>query len=152
MVTESVIPCTGSGWRGLRRNVLPRVAQLPGGLDFTAAMSARAVLSDSRVVEVSIPYERRLGRSKLSVVKDGIRVLVAVLASARTVRSGRRAGREGALTPSLDDGPRAAEREAIGRAAVRARPSLRRRKGRRTWSRVDSHPEGRECPDANACR
>jgi hypothetical protein len=92
MVTESVIPRTGSGWRGVRRSVLPWVAQLSDGLDFTAAMSARAALSGSRVVEVPIPYERRLGRSKLSVVKDGIRVLVAILASARGVRSERRGG------------------------------------------------------------
>jgi len=88
---RAVSDCT-SGQRVLRRNVLPWVAQLPDGLDFTAAMSARAVLSGSRVVEVPIPYERRLGRSKLSVVKDGMRVLVAILASALAVRSERRAG------------------------------------------------------------
>ena len=39
-------------------------------------MSARALLEDKLpLVEVPMPYAERVGRSKLSVVKDGLRFL-----------------------------------------------------------------------------
>src|SRR3972149_10610279 len=60
-----------SGMRVFKREVLERIYPLPDGLNLTPVMSTRAVHEGIRMVEVPIPYSERLGRSKLSVVRDG---------------------------------------------------------------------------------
>ena len=68
-----------SGMRVVRRACLPRLFPLPDRLQFTPAMSARALLSsDLRICEVPSPYHERVGRSKLRVVQDGLRFLKVV--------------------------------------------------------------------------
>jgi hypothetical protein len=72
---------TASGMRVIRRDALRHLYPLPDGLHFTPAMSARALLDDHlRIVEVPIAYEERVGESKLSVVRDGVRFLRTILA------------------------------------------------------------------------
>jgi glycosyltransferase involved in cell wall biosynthesis len=74
---------TASGMRVVRRSSLARLFPLPDGLQFTPAMSARAMLSNTiRIREVDMPYRERVGQSKLSVVKDGVRFLVVILETA----------------------------------------------------------------------
>lgn len=68
-----------SGMRVIRREVLPRLYPLPDGLNFTPVMSTRAVHEQLKMVEVAIPYKERLGRSKLSVVRDGTRFLNSII-------------------------------------------------------------------------
>jgi glycosyltransferase involved in cell wall biosynthesis len=68
-----------SGMRVFRREVLERLYPLPDGLNFTPVMSTRAVHEGVQVVEVPIPYKERLGRSKLNVVRDGVRFLQTIL-------------------------------------------------------------------------
>jgi glycosyltransferase involved in cell wall biosynthesis len=70
---------TASGMRVIRRDALPDLYPLPDGLHFTPAMSARALLSDLRIVEVPMPYAERVGESKLHVLRDGVRFLVAIM-------------------------------------------------------------------------
>ncbi len=67
-----------SGMRVIRREVLPLLYPLPDGLNFTPIMSLRAIHEGLKVVEVPIPYHERVGRSKLSVVKDGLRYLQSI--------------------------------------------------------------------------
>lgn len=62
---------SASGMRVFRKEILPRIYPLPDGLNLTPVMSTRAIYEDIKMVEVPIPYSERLGRSKLSVVKDG---------------------------------------------------------------------------------
>jgi glycosyltransferase involved in cell wall biosynthesis len=69
---------TASGMRVIRRDALAELYPLPDGLHFTPAMSARALLSDLRIVEVPMPYAERIGESKLHVLRDGVRFLVAI--------------------------------------------------------------------------
>ncbi len=64
---------TASGMRIIRKDILARLYPLPDGLDFTPAMSTRAIHENLKIVEVPIPYAERIGRSKLSVVRDGVR-------------------------------------------------------------------------------
>ncbi len=64
-----------SGMRVFRREILERIYPLPDGLNLTPVMSTRAVHEGVKVVEVPIPYKERVGRSKLSVVRDGSRFL-----------------------------------------------------------------------------
>jgi hypothetical protein len=68
-----------SGMRVLRASALPRLYPLPDGLNFTPVMSTRCVHEDLRVIEVPIAYTERLGRSKLSIVRDGTRFLKTIL-------------------------------------------------------------------------
>jgi hypothetical protein len=76
--------------RVIRRDALEHLYPLPDGLHFTPAMSARALLEDRlRLVEVPMPYAERVGRSKLSVLKDGLRFLTVILRAAVAYRPSR---------------------------------------------------------------
>lgn len=68
-----------SGMRVFKRQVLEHLYPLPDGLNFTPVMSTRSAHENMRVVELPIPYKERIGRSKLSVVKDGMRFLRTIL-------------------------------------------------------------------------
>lgn len=64
---------SASGMRVFRREILPQIYPLPDGLNLTPAMTTRALHEDLKIVEVPIAYSERIGRSKLSVVRDGMR-------------------------------------------------------------------------------
>jgi len=68
-----------SGMRVFRADTLDRLYPLPDGLNFTPVMSTRAVHEKIKMVEIAIPYQERRGRSKLSVVRDGMRFLQTIL-------------------------------------------------------------------------
>jgi len=68
-----------SGMRVFRRDALEAIYPLPDGLNFTPVMSTRTAHEKLQVVELPIPYKERLGRSKLSVVRDGMRFLQTIL-------------------------------------------------------------------------
>jgi len=70
---------SSSGMRVIRREALPRLYPLPDGLNFTPVMSTRALHEDICWQEVPIPYQERVGRSKLSVVRDGMRFLSTIV-------------------------------------------------------------------------
>ncbi|MGE5646104.1 MAG: glycosyltransferase family 2 protein [Acidobacteriota bacterium] len=71
---------TASGMRVVRRDVLAGLLPLPDGLQFTPAMTARALMSGGvKLVEIEMPYREREGQSKLKVGKDGLRFLKAIL-------------------------------------------------------------------------
>ena len=70
---------SASGMRVFKREVLERVFPLPDGLNLTPVMSTRAVHEGIRMVEVPIPYSERVGRSKLSVVRDGSIFLQSII-------------------------------------------------------------------------
>ena len=86
-IWSSLVTCIGnrrcvdpaSGMRVIRRSVLPSIYPLPDGLNFTPVMSTRAVHEDLEVLEIPISYFERAGRSKLSVVHDGLRFLKTIL-------------------------------------------------------------------------
>ena len=62
---------SASGMRVFKRSILERLYPLPDGLNLTPVMSTRAVHEGIRMAEVPIPYDERVGNSKLSVVRDG---------------------------------------------------------------------------------
>jgi glycosyltransferase involved in cell wall biosynthesis len=70
---------TASGMRVLRRSALPLLYPLPDRLQFTPAMSARALTNGLRIIEVPMKYEERVGTSKLSLLVDGFRFLSAII-------------------------------------------------------------------------
>src|SRR5512138_672661 len=62
---------SASGMRVFKRETLEHIYPLPDGLNLTPVMSTRAVHEGIRIEEVPIPYSERVGRSKLSVIRDG---------------------------------------------------------------------------------
>ena len=70
---------SASGMRVFRRASLPYLYPLPNGLNFTPIMSLRAIQEGLNLVEVPIPYRERVGRSKLSVVRDGLRYSYSII-------------------------------------------------------------------------
>ena len=87
IIGNTKITDSASGMRVFRRSILPHIAPLPDQLHFTPAMSCRAVLDESlKIVEVPIPYEERIGESKLSTLRDGARFAIVILDIALTYR------------------------------------------------------------------
>ena len=76
--------------RVIRRDALHQLYPLPDGMHFTPAMSAR-VLMDERlqIVERPMPYEERVGESKLHVLKDGVRFLRTIVEMSFMCRPGK---------------------------------------------------------------
>lgn len=89
LLSRQAITDSASGMRVVRRTALKRLRPLPTGLHFTPAMSARALLGGVPIVEASMPYAERVGRSKLSVVRDGFRFLAVIVSAAAYVRPSR---------------------------------------------------------------
>lgn len=79
LVGRQHVSDSASGMRVFRREILERVYPLPDGLNLTPIMSTRAIHEGIRMTEVPIPYSERLGRSKLSVVRDGSLFLQSIL-------------------------------------------------------------------------
>jgi glycosyltransferase involved in cell wall biosynthesis len=70
---------SASGMRVFRKAILERLYPLPDGLNLTPVMSVRAIHEGLRTAEVPIAYHERVGRSKLSVVRDGSLFLRSIL-------------------------------------------------------------------------
>lgn len=80
LLSNRVVSDTASGMRVIRRDVLSQLYPLPDGLHFTPAMSARVLMDRQlRIVERPMPYEERIGESKLHVLRDGVRFLRTIL-------------------------------------------------------------------------
>jgi glycosyltransferase involved in cell wall biosynthesis len=75
---------SASGMRVFKRDILERIYPLPDGLNLTPVMSTRAIHEGIKMTEVPIPYSERVGRSKLSVVRDGSLFLHSIVWTALT--------------------------------------------------------------------
>ncbi|MBN1217545.1 MAG: glycosyltransferase family 2 protein [Anaerolineae bacterium] len=101
IISNRRVTDSASGQRVLRSDILTHLYPLPDGLNFTPVMSTRAMHEHIKVVEVSIPYSERVGRSKLSVVRDGIRFLNTILMTALTYNPVRIFGLTGLVLVGL---------------------------------------------------
>ena len=84
LVTRQRVTDSASGMRVFKREVLERIYPLPDGLNLTPVMSTRAIHEGIKMMESPIPYSERLGRSKLSVVRDGSIFLHSIIWTALT--------------------------------------------------------------------
>ena len=90
ILSKRVVADTASGMRVIRKSRLPDLYPLPDGLHFTPAMSARVLIEGRlKLVEVPMSYAERVGRSKLSVLRDGVRFLKVILGAAMCFRPAR---------------------------------------------------------------
>lgn len=79
LVGRSVVTDSASGMRVFRREALGLLSPLPDGLNLTPVMSTRAMHERIVTLEVPITYRERVGRSKLSVTRDGLRFLKTIV-------------------------------------------------------------------------
>src|SRR5262249_2242531 len=80
VLSSRAVTDTASGMRVLLRSVLSKIYPLPDGMNFTPAMSAKALLdSGLTLAEVPMPYSERVGVSKLKVFSDGVRFLQTII-------------------------------------------------------------------------
>lgn len=79
LISNQKVTDSASGMRVFKREVLERMYPLPDGLNLTPVMSTRAIHEGIHVAEVAIPYSERVGRSKLSVVRDGMVFLQSIV-------------------------------------------------------------------------
>jgi hypothetical protein len=84
LVSAHRITDSASGMRVFRKSILDRIYPLPDGLNLTPVMSTRALHEGLKMVEAPIPYSERQGRSKLSVVRDGMRFAQSIVWTALT--------------------------------------------------------------------
>ena len=96
-LTHQRISDSASGMRVFKREILESLYPLPDGLNLTPVMSVRAAHEGIRMTEVPIPYDERLGRSKLSVIRDGSTFLQSILWTALSYNPARIIGAVGAL-------------------------------------------------------
>ncbi len=101
LISNHRISDSASGMRVLRREVLPTLYPLPDGLNFTPVMSTRALHEGIKMIEVPITYSERVGRSKLSVVRDGTRFLNSIVWTAMNYNPVRILGGVGAAAVAL---------------------------------------------------
>jgi glycosyltransferase involved in cell wall biosynthesis len=98
LLSGRAVSDTASGMRVLRRDALADLYPLPDGLHFTPAMSARALMTDQRLVEIPMSYAERVGQSKLSVLRDGVRFLLSIRDAVLLFRPARIFGLAAALS------------------------------------------------------
>lgn len=102
LLGSTAVRDSASGMRVVRRDCLDLLMPLPDGLDFTPAMSARCILSNGLPIqELDMPYHERAGRSKLHVIRDGVRFLSIILKTALLYRPSRAMGAAGVLLAAI---------------------------------------------------
>jgi len=79
VISAQKITDSASGMRIFKGSLLPRLYPLPDGLNLTPVMSTRALHERLTMIEEPIPYRERIGRSKLSVVRDGMRFAQSIV-------------------------------------------------------------------------
>lgn len=79
LIGNQKVSDSASGMRVFNRQILERVYPLPDGLNLTPVMSTRAVHEGIQMLEVPIPYDERVGSSKLSIVRDGSLFLQSII-------------------------------------------------------------------------
>jgi hypothetical protein len=92
LVSARRITDSASGMRVFKKSILSRIYPLPDGLNLTPVMSTRALHEKLHMVEVPIPYSERAGRSKLNVVRDGVRFARSIVWTALTYNPVRQLG------------------------------------------------------------
>ena len=76
-----------TGMRAFRRQMFEKLDVKAKGLEFETKMTVRAAKLGYKIVEIPIEYRERVGKSKLNPIKDGARMLTALLSVAYTETS-----------------------------------------------------------------
>jgi len=71
-----------TGMRVFRREMFDKLDVKAKGLEFETKMTVRAAKLGYKIVEIPIEYRERVGKSKLNPLKDGAKMLTALLSVA----------------------------------------------------------------------
>lgn len=71
-----------TGLRAFKRVMFDKLDVKAKGLEFETKMTVRAAKLGYKIVEIPIEYRERVGKSKLNPIKDGVRMLTALLSVA----------------------------------------------------------------------
>ncbi|MDD1762883.1 MAG: glycosyltransferase family 2 protein [Methanothrix sp.] len=71
-----------TGLRALKRDMFDKLDVKAKGLEFETKMTVRAAKLGYKIVEIPIEYRERVGKSKLNPIKDGAKMLTALLSVA----------------------------------------------------------------------
>jgi glycosyltransferase involved in cell wall biosynthesis len=74
-----VVSDSQSGYRAFRRDALPTLALRSTGMELASEMLIRAARTGMRIEEVQTGYRPRIGDSKLSTFRDGLRHLEMIM-------------------------------------------------------------------------
>jgi glycosyltransferase involved in cell wall biosynthesis len=97
LVSARRITDSASGMRVFKKSILEQLYPLPDGLNLTPVMSTRALHEGLTMIEVPIPYSERAGRSKLNVMRDGMRFASSIVWTAMSYNPVRLFGLIGLL-------------------------------------------------------
>jgi glycosyltransferase involved in cell wall biosynthesis len=97
VLSRQKVTDSASGMRVFKREILEQIYPLPNGLNLTPVMSTRALHEGISIGEVPIPYSERVGRSKLSVIRDGRIFLQSMIWTALSYNPVRILGMIGAI-------------------------------------------------------
>lgn len=92
LISARRITDSASGMRVLKKSILARLYPLPDGLNLTPVMSTRALHEQLKLIEVPIPYDERVGRSKLRVLRDGLIFAQSIVWTSLNYNPGRLLG------------------------------------------------------------
>lgn len=102
-----------SGFRVFTRKLLPDILSIPeNGLNFSIAMTAVSLNRRLQIGHLPISYHERLGRSKLSILKDGF-LFWRSLSSHSTLRSHASLQKDPINTPDCTPEPSSSKKQAI---------------------------------------
>ncbi|MBE2239253.1 MAG: glycosyltransferase family 2 protein [Caldilineaceae bacterium] len=101
IISASNITDSASGMRIFKKSILAQLYPLPDGLNLTPVMSTRALHERLKMIEVPIPYSERIGRSKLSIVHDGMRFGQSIVWTALNYNPARPFGLIGMVSFSI---------------------------------------------------
>ncbi|ABK14860.1 glycosyltransferase family 2 protein [Methanothrix thermoacetophila] len=76
-----------TGMRAFKREMFEKLDVNAKGLEFETKMTVRAAKLGYKIIEIPIEYRPRVGRSKLNPIKDGARMMVALISVAYTETS-----------------------------------------------------------------
>ncbi len=96
-ITGKKITDTASGMRILKKSALSELDKLPDGLNYTPAMSTSALHRMLDIREIPMPYDERVGGSKLNPITDGLRFLWTILRTAHRYNPMKMFGLLGAI-------------------------------------------------------
>ena len=71
-----------TGLRAFKREMFDKLDVKAKGLEFETKMTVRAAKLGYKIVEIPIEYRERVGKSKLNPLKDGVKMLTALLSVA----------------------------------------------------------------------
>ncbi len=101
VISAARITDSASGMRIFRKSILSQIYPLPDGLNLTPVMTTRALHERLQMVEVAIPYSERVGRSKLNVLRDGVRFGQSIVWTALNYNPARPLGIAGLVSLTL---------------------------------------------------